>query len=299
MFLAETSFDLREEREAIKRELVRSGYEILPDRPLPLIASDFESFVREQLARSTLSVHLIGKNYGVIPEGEVESMVERQQSLASELGSGSGLSSLIWLPPGLAVDDERQREFIQLLQTSPSVHATAELLEVPLEDLKTQIYRKLAPPATAAKAPVAAATELTRIYLLCDQQDLEAVQPLEDTLFDRGFEVTHSIFDEDEAQARLDHEESLRSCDAVLLYYGESGELWLRRKLREVQKIAGLGRDKPWLARAIYVAVPDTPQKARFRTLEASLLREPADGFSPSVLDPFLDRHRGGQGIAT
>ncbi len=303
VFLAETSFELREEREGIKRDLIRNGYEVLPDRPLPLIASELDAMVREQLGRSKLSIHLIGYHYGVIPEGSVQSMPERQQALASELAPGSGLTSLIWLPPGLEVEDERQRAFVAHLQNDATVHATADLLAVPLEDLKTLIHAKLAPPPPAAVAkplpsPGGTTKELVRVYLLCDQQDIEATRPLEDHLFAQGFEVVLPIFDEDEAQARLEHEESLRSSDVVLFYYGAGGELWLRRKLRELQKSAALGREKPWLGKAIYAGPPATPQKERFRTLEATLLHEPATGFDPAVVDAFLSDLEKSRGVA-
>jgi len=289
VFLAETSYDLREEREAIKRDLVRNGYEVLPDRPLPLFAPEFDAVVREQLTRSKLSIHLIGHNYGVVAEGAEQSIVVRQQSLASQVAPLSELKSLIWLPPGLEIEDERQRKFVENLQNDPAVHAASELLEIPVEDLKTLIHRKLAPPAiTVAKPLVVPGQEHARVYLLCDQQDSEAARPLEDSLFSAGFEVILPFFDEDETQARLEHEENLRTCDAVLVYYGASGELWLRRKLRELQKSAALGREKPLLARAIYVGPPGTPQKERFRTLEAMLIHEPAGGFDAAVLDPFL-----------
>jgi hypothetical protein len=291
VFLAETSYELRDEREAIKRDLIRNGYEVLPDRPLPLMAQEFDSLVREQLARSKVSIHLIGHNYGVVPEGAVHSIVERQQTLASQIAPGSGLSSLIWLPPGLEVDDERQQTFVRHLQTDPAVHDAAELLEIPIEDLKTLIHRKLAPPPVVTKAAAAgsaAAQEHPRIFLLYDQQDTEATRPLEDYLFGDGFEVILPFFDEDETQARLEYEENLRTCDAVIVYYGAGGELWLRRKLRELQKSAALGREKPLLGRAIYIGAPPTPQKERFRTLEAMLIHEPASGFTPSVLAPFL-----------
>jgi hypothetical protein len=288
IYLAEASFDLRDEREAIKRDLIRNGYEVLPDQPLPLLAQDVAAFVRSQLDRCTLSVHLIGKNYGIVPEGETRSMVVLQHEVAAERSAAGGLSRLIWLPLGLEIEDERQRELIRYLHTAPSVHAAAELLEVPLEDLKTLMYHKLAPPAAVKKASAPAPGELTRIYLVCDQQDVEAARPVEDFLFNQGFEVTLPLFDEDEAQARIDHEESLCSCDAVLISYCEAGEPWLRRKLRELQKSAGLGREKPLLARAIYVGAPQTPQKERFRTLEATVLREPAGGFSPEGIEPFL-----------
>ncbi|MFL6199346.1 MAG: hypothetical protein ACJ76J_09230 [Thermoanaerobaculia bacterium] len=288
VYLAETSFDLRDEREAVKRDLIRNGYEVLPDQPLPLVTGDFAASVRAQLARCTLSIHLVGKNYGVVPEGETRSIIVLQHEIAAERSAADGLSRLIWLPPGLVVEDERQRELLGYLHTAPSVHAGAELLEVPLEDLKTLIYRQLAPPVSAKKAAPAAGKEISHVYLVCDQPDVEAARPLEDFLFDQGFEVSLPLFDDDEAQARLDHEESLCGCDAVLFFYGEAGEPWLRRKLRELQKSAGLGREKPLLARGIYVGNPLNPQKERFRTLEATVLREPADGFSSDVLAPFL-----------
>lgn len=290
VYLAETSHDLREEREAVRRDLLRNGFQVLPDQPLPLVADELASLVQAQLARCTLSLHLVGRGYGVVPDGETRSVVAVQQEIAAARQS-AGLKRLIWLPPGLEVTDERQRAFLDHLRTDPAVHAGADLLEIPLEDLKSLVYRALAPPEPkkekAQEKAAATAGGPVRIYLLCDPQDLEAVRPLEDHLFDQGFEVVLPLFDDDEEQARLDHEESLCSCDAVLLYYGEAGEPWLRRKLRELQKSAGLGREKPLLARGIYAAPPATPQKERLRTLEALVLRG-QDSFTPAALDPFL-----------
>jgi hypothetical protein len=298
VFLAETSFELREEREAIRRDLVRNGYEVLPDRPLPLVAPELDAVCNEQLQRCRLSIHLIGRNYGVIPEGGVHSLPERQQALASARGAAHGLTSIIWIAPELEVEDERQRKFIEHLQTDPVVHATAELLQIPIEDVKTILYRKLAPPPAVETVHGDNPLDLKRIYLLCDQDDLEATAPLADFLFGLGYEVILPIFDEDETQTRIEHEESLKSAHGVLLYYGAGSELWLRRKLREMQKSAGLGRDKPWLARAIYVAGPMTPQKERFRTLEATILHEPAGGFDPAVLEPFTRAMARAEGAA-
>jgi len=293
VYLAETSFDLREEREAIRRDLLRNGYEVLPDRPLPLVAAELETFLGDQFARCSLSIHLIGRGFGMVPDGDTRSTVAVQHDTAA---AQRGLPRLLWLAPGSAADDERQRSFVEHLRTAPAVHAEAELLEIPLEDLKSRIHFKLAPPETRKEktaAPAAPATSemtgLVRIYLLCDRDDLEAARPVESFLFDQGFEVLPTLFDEDETQARLDHEESLCTCDTVLLFQGEASEMWLRRKLREIQKSAGLGRQQPLLAQGLYLAAPQTPQKEGFRTLEAQILRELPTGFSPGVLAPFLD----------
>ena len=70
------------------------------------------------------------------------------------------------------------------------------------------------------------------------------------------------VFEGDEAQVRQDHEANLAECDAVLIYYGAANELWLRSKLRELQKIAGYGRSKPIVIKAVYIAPPDNTGKA-------------------------------------
>jgi hypothetical protein len=62
VYLAETTFDLREARDNIRRDLQQRGYTVLPDKSLPLNAADFRAAVCEYLQRSTLSVHLIGEN---------------------------------------------------------------------------------------------------------------------------------------------------------------------------------------------------------------------------------------------
>ena len=99
IYLAETSSDLTEQRDTIKRDLLLRGYEVLPDKALPLIGAAFEQDVANYLRRSRLAVHLIGERYGIIPEGESRSMIELQHDLASSLGDG--LRRIIWMQGGL------------------------------------------------------------------------------------------------------------------------------------------------------------------------------------------------------
>jgi hypothetical protein len=80
----------------------------------------------------------------------------------------------------------------------------------------------------------------------------------------------------------------------VLLYYGAGNELWLRRKLREVQKSAGLGRTSPIRAKGIWVAAPATAQKQRLRTREAVVMSGTGE-VSAAPLEPFLESLGGSQ----
>lgn len=300
VYLAETSFDLKEERDAVKRELLGHGFRVLPDRPLPLVRPELEALVREQLARCRFSVHLVGQSYGVVPDGATDSVVALQNELAvergqaaREAGADDPFGRLIWLPAGLEAKDERQRKLVEHLRNDARLQERSDLLETSLEDFKTALLQHLEPPEEEAGTKDATAPDdrLLRVYLICDQRDLGATDGLEDLLFDRGLEVIAPVFEGDEAQVRRDHEENLVLCDAVLLYWGRANELWLRRKLREIQKSAGFGRKAPFRSKVIYVAPPADPAKERLRTREAVVVRE-QDGFSPELLDPFFEALR-------
>jgi hypothetical protein len=296
VYLAETSFDLREERDIIKRELQDHDHLVFPDRPLPLIGPECEEAIREQLARCSLSIHLIGKNYGLIPEGVTDSIVVMQNELAIERAREGEFSRLIWLPPGLETEDERQLGFIDQLQTDVRIQEGADILQTSLEDFKTVIHQRLRPEEKEKEEVISEEErapkgddDLIRIYMIYDQRDGEGPVPLEDYLFEQGYEVIMPVFEGDEAQVRRDHEENLSICHGVLLYYGVANELWLRRKLREIQKSAAFGRKKPIAAKAIFVAPPETPQKRRIRTHEA-LVIDQRGGFEPAGLQPFLNQ---------
>ena len=76
VFLAETTSDLREQHDAIRRDLQQHGYRVYPAGGLPFAAPDITAILEEELAKCKLSVHLIGKNYGMVPEGAALSLVE-------------------------------------------------------------------------------------------------------------------------------------------------------------------------------------------------------------------------------
>jgi TIR domain-containing protein/uncharacterized protein DUF4062 len=301
VYLAETSSDLKERRDSIKRELQAHGYAVLPDQPLPLVASEAAATVRAQLARCRLSIHIVGQNYGLVPEGATTSIVALQHELAIERAASGDFVRLIWMPPGLSSKDERQQRFIEQLETDPRNDTGADLLKTSIEDFKSVLHVRLTPPAPPAPkpepppgraaVPTAQSDEsLKRIYLICDQRDLDSTRGLEDLLFGQ-FEVILPVFDGDESRVRRDHEENLADCDAALVYYGAGNELWLRSKLRELQKIAGYGRTKPILGKAVYVALPDTPEKRRFRTHDAIVINQ-GERLTPVALEPFLSRLR-------
>jgi hypothetical protein len=295
IFLAETTSDLRDQRETLRRDLQQHGYVVFPTRPLPCVASEVKAAVSEDLAKCQLSVMLVGKNHSFVPEGGIESLLEIQNQLAIDREKEGNLSRLLWIPHGLQVEDERQIKLIERLRMDPLLIQNADLLETYLEDLRTTIYDKLKKPVapTPAQAPTAQtpvsqaeSTSHQSLYVINDQRDSEAVSAWVEHLFEH-FEILQSVFEGDEAEIREYHDENLRNCDGVLIFYGSTNELWVRRKLREIQKAPGYGRTKPAPVVGIVVAPPRTPEKERFRTHEAMVLPQ-FEGLSPDTLQQFI-----------
>ena len=282
VYLAETTLDLDDEHAAIRRDLQQHGYAIRPSQPLPFVAADLESFVREEMAHCDLSIHLVGKTYSLVPEGGMRSLLEVQDELALERAEKGNFERLVWVPPGIQIQDERQKKFVESLRMNPRIQHATDLVETSLEDFKSVVYERL-----NKKPAEPATTKLRQIYLMFDRQDSEAIGPWRDFLFEH-FEVICSVFDGDEAELREYHEENLRTSDAILIHYGAGSEIWLRRKLRELLKSAAYGRTQPFRAVGILVAPPFTPQKKVFKTHEAMLISQ-AEGFQAEPFTPFLN----------
>jgi hypothetical protein len=283
IFLAETTSDLADDRDKVKRELRQFGHVILPDQPLPTSRPKLEHLVRGCLDRARLSVHLIGEHYGFVPEDEPErSAIWLQEDLARERGDNAEFSRLIWLPPGLEPKDERQRKFVETLQNT--FHSTngSDLIQTKIEDLKTIIQQKLNP---APKPIVNAKTEGApkHVYLIYDERDEEATTPLYDYLYDEGYEVLRPEFNENAMQADKQH---MLDCDAVLLYYASMLEMSVTTRLRN---LTGFGRLHPLSAVGVFVTGERNSRKEGFRTRDAIVMKN-FGSFDPKTLNEFMQR---------
>ena len=312
VYLAATTTDLREERESIRRDLQQHGYTVLPDRVLPHVADELQAAVRADLARSCMSIHLIGRTYSFVPEGGVDSLVEVQHELATERAAQGSFSRLLWMPSELTVEDDRQESVVQRLRLDPRISGNADFLETHFEDLRTVIQEWLHrqhqareqakrqstpdahPPERAGVTQNAGVAP--RLYLIADQRDGPVLSSWVDALFPQHIEVIRPMFDGDEADLRAYHEENLAHTDGVLILYGAGNELWLQRKLRELQKSAGYGRTKPPVKAAICLISPKTPEKEAFKTYDAMVIPQ-WDGVDLAALQPFIAELKAGGAV--
>jgi hypothetical protein len=295
VYVAETTSDLRDERDRLRRDLIEHGYTVLPTEPLPHVADEAEAAIRQNLARCRMSIHLIGRFYSLVPEGGLASLVEMQHDLATERAEDEQFLRLLWLPAGRNVTDARQLAVVDRVRLDPRMRDRADLLETGFEDLRTAVHdwvRREPKPAKPQTPVERGAVPL--LYLVADERDGDLILPWADALFEEQLEVIRPLFDGEESEIREYHEENLTICDGVLIFYGAGNELWLHRKLRELQKAPGYGRTKPRPVVGVCLVGERTPAKDRFRSHDALVIPQ-WDGVSAPALRPFVAQLKAGR----
>jgi hypothetical protein len=305
VYLAETTHDLLTERDVIKRELQRHGYKVLPDYNLPTEKKALETSIREYMKECKLSIHLIGSSYGDYVQGTESSLIDIENRIAGDQYKASQdynkqsrdtkeFSRLIWLPVNLKVTSEMHKAFIEQLRKDS---LGAEVLQISLEDLKAVIRNKLAVRVgeyaggdqSFRATEVGNAKGLLKIYMICDQTDVEASQPLTAYLKQKGFDVMMSQFDGDLMTLRHIHQENLINCDACLIYCAKANHEWLNAKMHDLMKAPGLGRTKPMIAKAIFTESEETLGRVAFKVSDAIIMSS-LTGFSADKIKPFITK---------
>ena len=290
IFLAATTSDLEPQRDQLRRELIELGHTIVPKQPLPLVASELVAVVQSCLEQADVAIHFVGEHFGLVPEATDLSMVALQNQVAARFCENMPLKRLIWIPKGLQPRDERQSSFIRQLQSDPRSVTGAELIADTLENLKVLLRTRWEREKSERDKPTPkpSTSGAPRVYLICDQNDEAALEPLEDFFYDQGIEVSLPGFEAEESEVQQIHIQNLRDCDAALIYYGAAGMHWVDFKIRDLQKAAGYRDSRPIPVSAVYVAPPFNHRKERFKSVSTEVVRQAGDAFGPGVLTDFV-----------
>lgn len=295
VFLAETTSDLREARDRLRRELTEQGHRVLPDRSLPQVAAELEEVLRSCLEQCNFCIHLIGDRYGLVPEDASTSSIVIQNELAAQESSIRELQRIIWMPRDISPADDRQAAFIESLVQDPKAQQGADVIRDTLENLKQLLnerWRKEAERRSNHRevSDSQVLDQVSRLYLIHEVEDEGSVEAIEDFFYDRGIEVMLPEFEGTETDVSAIHIQSLQDCDAVLIYYGTCAKSWVDIKLRELTKALGYRDGQPIGLRAVYIAPPEDRRKTRFKTLSAEIIRQTDDELNISSLEDLATR---------
>ncbi|MBS1233624.1 MAG: hypothetical protein H6R34_188 [Bacteroidetes bacterium] len=165
---------------------------------------------------------------------------------------------IIWIPSDLKTTDQRQSLYLKRIKRDETQEKT-EIIEAPLEVFKTIVNNKL---NELAVAPVMTSETGYSLYLICEETEKPDLQDYINLIQSRGFRILTSVPAEKEYYSITEHIRLLKKADAVLIYKGDSSMEWLNSKLRDLVKVPGFGKEKPFKAIGIF-----SPQKTTDKSL--------------------------------
>jgi hypothetical protein len=240
VFLAQTTDDLEEERDQIRRYLEQFGYLVLPAGDLPGGGEAFRAEIERDIKQADLYVHLLGPRAGRFPADLEDGYAATQVKVAREAGK----RLLLWRHPELNLDgvtDNRQRALL-----------TDEAMVVcGLETFKATIRTRLEarPKSEEQERPAPAlvfidASELDHDVAKIAQQEFQA----------RKMSVAIPLYQGSAEEVREDLTENMKECDVLVFIYGMAPPAWVRAQMRLFSKLRPGTRAR---LVAIFVGPPD------------------------------------------
>jgi hypothetical protein len=262
IFLAETSFDQQENRDILKRELRHLGYKVLPISSIPGDSEPAKVIIEESLRQSVVSIHMMGAFYGDFIKNSKYSLIDFQARVVKEFIEAKENRhkpyQIIWIPSDLKTTDQRQSLYLKRIKRDETQERT-EIVEAPLEVFKTIVNNKL---NEIASVPEVITESGYALYLLYEKQEEQKLLEYVPLMQSRGFRIINASPDGKEYLSITDHVRKLKKADAVIIYKGSSPMEWLNSKIRDLVKVPGFGKEKPFKAIGIF-----SPQKTTDKSL--------------------------------
>jgi len=272
VFLAEVTDDLDPVRDEVRRYLEQKQIRVVPhDTYLARGDADlFRRDVDQHLAGCALFVQLLGPVAGKRPVASAETYVELQLQRARAAGTGV----LQWRDPELDLAQVRDPRHAALIES-------ADVLATGLEELKSAIVARLAPPAPPRPQP-----QSGLVFVNAEGDDLPFATELSRVIERCGSGYVLPLQAGDPTAVREDLERNLLDCDRVMIVYGAATPTWVREQLRYARKVL-FRREHALQGLAVYQAPPPVKDPIGF-ALPNQFTINGMDGVNEHGLRAFL-----------
>lgn len=240
VFLAQVTDDLEMDREQVRRYLEQYGIAVLPEGVYPQGGVDFAAAVERDLARSDAFVQLLGQT----PARRPPDIPQGYDRLQLERAMTRGLPIMQWLRPDIDPATVADGQHASLL-------AGENVMRVGLESFKADIVKR-----TEKSEPPPPPSE-SFVFIDADGSDISLADTLRQELARANIDAAVPLLQGSSEDVRLDLEENLIECDALLMVYGEAAPVWVRGQLRLLSKLKHR-RKQPLKVVAIYLGPPET-----------------------------------------
>jgi hypothetical protein len=243
VLLAQVTDDLEPARDELRRYLEQFGIPVRPSDDYPGGGEPFRSAFAEDLSQSQLFVQLLGPYPGRAPRDLPEGYTIHQH----EAALAQRVEILQWRRPDIdpaAAVDQRYRTLLQ------GETVIADSFEV----FKAEVRARAEHVSEAAPARDAA-TRSSLVFINADSEDLAIARELKAEFQRHRIPVSLPVPGDFGEATRLDLEENLVECSALILVYGQATPVWVRGQLRLFNKLRGR-RSEPPRVLAVYAGPP-------------------------------------------
>ncbi|MFN6946477.1 MAG: hypothetical protein ACK4ND_16135, partial [Cytophagaceae bacterium] len=264
VFLAESGSDMEYAHHVIKRELIRHGYKVYPDKPYPVNFKELSLQTEQDIRNCSLTIHLIGSSYLKPRDGKEVSLAEFQNRKAAEIVKEIQetvhhfetpiLKRIIWMPENLKDTSERQRKWINELIKNEQLQAGADIIKCPLEEFKDLIFDKLRIIQKGdlhTQNPEASEGKKGKIYLISADGHSEEVSSLKELLAKENYELLTVDRLGTQEEIMNAHKNNLINCSGVIFMPGNNNIKWLRSKISDMVKMTEFRENKEYALKAV------------------------------------------------
>ncbi len=249
MLLAQVADDLQPEREELQRYLQQFNIPVLPGHTYPGGGDAFRAAVAEDLSRSQLFVQLLGR----FPGGAPRDLPEGYTAHQFEAARSAGIEIMQWRRPDLDVASANDLGHRALLG-GPTV--IADSFETFKADVRARAIRRTEPSRNDAARP-------SLVFINADAEDLPLARELKAEFQRHSIAVSLPAPGGSGEATRLDLEENLVECTALIVVYGQAEPVWVRGQLRLFNKLRAR-RSQPPRVLAVYAGPPASKPDLEF-----------------------------------
>ena len=243
------------EYQKILRELLHRKYNVLPEVSNPTAKEliDNKEYLNTMLNEADLSIHFIGhKSIVDYPEKSSPAMkVNEFVAKFCTTPEGKKLQRIIYIPSEKLVGNELLSK--KILQFKSDTHSllNAELVQTPVEKFKEVVLQKLNEHSKPVTHIVNTEHRIDELYLIYPPGEEKGIKPLTEWLDKNTINYSLSQIELDQLDLLHYHQKKLTTCKGVAIFNSSNTE-WLNRKLSDIKKAPGWGRQKAFNLKVIF-----------------------------------------------
>jgi len=298
VYVAKPASDMKLAYVRIVDEVQKRGHGVTPDpsAEIPLEStSAATAFVDSALEDAEVSIHLLGEKPGLATDDEQPTPLVKLQlaraaaraaSTARPDAASAAFRRIIWapkeMPDARELPSGTQRDPMGVLERFGERLSGDQIDSDELSKFTDYVLQHIADRVTRQSSPIEDLDSNSSVYIYHRREDEDYALAVADALKRRRIQPSFPIFDDTDAEVTAWHRKQLAECDAVVVCWGDAGEVWVRQQTPEWRHWQKLGREKEFACRGVIAGPPGDRKHSYMKKYHMNLL-------PPGEVDIVLD----------